>query len=60
MNFLVWNCRGLGQPRAIQALKDLIRSNKPKLIFLIETKLSLNKMMQLKFALGFRNALGVD
>ena len=60
MSFLVWNCRGLGNPRAIRALKDLIRSNNPKLVFLIETKMSLYNMSRLKYLLGFTNCFGVD
>ena len=60
MSCLFWNCRGLGQPHAIRALKDLIRSNRPNLVFLIETKMSLFHMSRLKFNLGFQHFFGVD
>ena len=46
--------------REAEALKDLIRSTTPKLVFLMETKMQLNKMSKLRFSLGFRNAFGVD
>lgn len=39
MKFLSWNCRGLGKPPAVRALKSLIRKNCPDLVFLSETKL---------------------
>ena len=60
MSCLVWNCRGLGKPRAIRALKDLIRSHNPTLVFLCETKMALANMNRLKFTLGIKNCFGVD
>ena len=39
MNLLSWNCRGLGNPRSVNALKEVIRIEKPKIVFLMETKL---------------------
>ena len=60
MSCLAWNCRGLGTPRAIRALKDLVRSNKPKLVFLMETKMQISKLLNLRISLGFKHAFGVD
>lgn len=40
MKILSWNCRGLGNPAAVRALKKLIRFNCPDVVFLMETKLS--------------------
>ena len=57
---LLWNCRGLGKPSAVQALKDLIRSYKPSLVFLTETKLCERRMLSLKFSLGFNSCFAVD
>ena len=37
MSCLSWNCRGLGYPRAIPFLSDLVRDCKPDFIFLLET-----------------------
>lgn len=39
MNFLLWNCQGVGQPRVIEALRDLIKSHNHFVIFLFETKM---------------------
>ena len=60
MNLLAWNCRGLGNPRAIRALKELIRHKDPKVLFLMETKLRADKMLKIKHKLGFVNGVAVD
>ncbi len=39
MNLLSWNCRGLGNNRAVATLSKLLGLESPFLIFLIETKL---------------------
>jgi exonuclease III len=39
MMLLSWNCRGLGKPSAIRALKKTLQSHKPDIVFLMETKL---------------------
>jgi exonuclease III len=38
MKVLSWNCRGLGKATAIRALKKLLQTHKPDVIFLMETK----------------------
>jgi hypothetical protein len=40
MKFLSWNCRGLGNPPAVRALKKLLKLHCPDVVFLMETKLS--------------------
>lgn len=40
MKVLSWNCRGLGNPAAVRALKKLLRVQCPDVVFLMETKLS--------------------
>ena len=37
MNCIVWNCRGLGNPRTVQALTRMVRDKDPSAVFLIET-----------------------
>jgi exonuclease III len=45
MKILSWNCQGSGNPRTVRALKKLIATQKPDIIFLMETKqISSNKL----------------
>lgn len=60
MSCISWNCRGLGNPRAIRSLKDLVRSFSPRLLFLMETKLSEKRVLRLRNLLGFSGGLAVD
>lgn len=53
MKTLCWNARGLGNPRALRALRHLVESNKPQLIFLMETKCDVRKCEQIKRELNF-------
>ncbi|KAL9675640.1 hypothetical protein QQ045_003843 [Rhodiola kirilowii] len=43
----------MGRPRAVRALKELISSNRPHILGLIETKLKSSKWDQLKFNLEY-------
>ncbi|OMO59710.1 reverse transcriptase [Corchorus capsularis] len=36
---VAWNCRGLGNPWTVRALRELIRRERPNVVFLMETKL---------------------
>lgn len=38
MNLIGWNCRGLGNSCTVNALKEAIRLENPKIVFLMETK----------------------
>lgn len=44
MTTLAWNCRGLGDPQSVQALKDLVRAEYPMLVFVAETKANIIQM----------------
>lgn len=44
MSLLSWNCRGIGVPLTVKALRDLCRRYKPAVVFLIETKNKVQKM----------------
>ena len=57
MNSLSWNCRGLGNPRSVRALHDLVRRWKPKIVFLMETKSKIKRMEKIKNRIGFANGL---
>ena len=56
---LSWNCRGLGQDRAVQALSELVKTHRPMVVFLFETLDNGNKIESLRVKLGFQNALAV-
>ncbi|XP_074361982.1 uncharacterized protein LOC141702184 [Apium graveolens] len=44
MSVLVWNCRGMGNPRAVRFLKEIIQKHRPSLVFLSETLVRRNKI----------------
>ena len=57
MNSLSWNCRGLGNPRLVKALHDMVRRWKPQIVFLMETKSKIKRMERIKNRIGFANGL---
>lgn len=57
---LLWNCLGLGTPLTVRALRDLIRAEDPKIVFLMETRMTSKQMKRLKFKLGFDCGIFVD
>ena len=54
MNIISWNCRGLGNLRAVLALHNLVKSQGPKILFLMETKLDVRKMEFMRIKLRFK------
>lgn len=60
MSTISWNCRGLGNPRAIRALKDIVSDKKPSFIFLIETKIKQSSVLKVRKQLGFKGSFVVD
>ena len=59
MNPLSWNCRGLGNPRSVRALHDIVRQWNPKVVFLMETKAKNKRMERIKNEIGLANGLFV-
>ncbi|KAL3638072.1 hypothetical protein CASFOL_018085 [Castilleja foliolosa] len=56
MKILVWNCRGLAQPKAIRALRHIISDSKAELIFISEVKSPLTPLISSSLAnLNFNN-----
>ena len=51
MSSLAWNYRGLENRHTIRALKKVVTSEDPILIFLIKTKLVVSKMEEIKVGL---------
>ncbi|XP_043812756.1 uncharacterized protein LOC110619075 [Manihot esculenta] len=60
MRILCWNCRGVGNPRAVTAMKDLVFYYKPSILFLMETKVHGVRMNQIKNLLHYSNCFSVD
>lgn len=60
MNFLSWNCRGLGNSRAIRALGDMIKSSNPDFLFLSETKVLGSRIEELCKKFKFYQFFAVD
>ncbi|CAM9004002.1 unnamed protein product [Rhodiola kirilowii] len=59
MSLLAWNCRGIGTPLAIRALKDVVTTSKSQIVGLIETKASVKRCEHVRVRLGFRNCFSV-
>lgn len=60
MNVIAWNCRGLGNVKAVPCIKDLVCIYKPDIIVLIETLCNNNKILNLKYSIGFDYHFSVD
>ncbi|XP_035551721.1 uncharacterized protein LOC118349890 [Juglans regia] len=60
MKILSWNTRGLGNPRGIRTLADLLRREDPDVLFLQETKLNAAKMEFYRVRFKFNCCLTVD
>lgn len=60
MNILCWNVRGAGNPRTFRDLKDVVRLQHPKIVFISETKCGKKKMEALRIALNFSNCMPID
>ena len=59
MRLLSWNCRGLKNPFAIQSLHHLVKSQRPEVLFLMETKLNAEQVEWIRVKTGFRNVFTV-
>ena len=57
MSIFCWNCRGLGNPRTICFLKDLIVQKKPLIVFLCKTLCSQICVDYVRRLLGLTTAL---
>ena len=57
MRAISYNFRGLGNPKLVRALHDLVWCWNPKIVFLMETKSKKNRMERIKNRFGFSNGL---
>ncbi|KAL5576068.1 hypothetical protein UlMin_017767 [Ulmus minor] len=60
MSCIIWNARGLGNPKAIHNLHRLIADEDPSLLFLCETKLVSGHCRNFKYTLGFERCFVQD
>lgn len=60
MNHLSWNCRRLGNSRAVRVLSDLVKDRKPDFLYLSETFVLNNTIKELSLNLGFASYFAVD
>src|SRR5438132_12774544 len=59
MSCLIWNGRGLGNPKTIRELHDLSRLEVPALVFVSETKIDADRVRSLTSRLGFAGCVPV-
>ncbi|KAL5766928.1 hypothetical protein ACOSP7_017545 [Xanthoceras sorbifolium] len=59
MKTLMWNVRGLGNPRTFRSLRNLLRELCPSLVFLSEIRLDVGSVDRLKNSLGFQGGFEV-
>ncbi|XP_019175839.1 PREDICTED: uncharacterized protein LOC109171159 [Ipomoea nil] len=60
MSTLSWNCRGLGNPRTVREIEDIVSRKKPDFVFLMETKFNRDHAERLRVKLGFEGLFNVD
>lgn len=60
MNMLSWNCRGVGLPWNIQFLSDLVRTEKPMIIFLCEMLARKSKIEWVQLRLDYQGFFVVE
>ena len=59
MKILSWNCRGLGNQRVVDVLSHIVREKTPKILFLVETQQSVDKMWKIQADLPYWCMLAV-
>lgn len=60
MNCIVWNARGMGNPRTFHELRRLCADHSPCLVFICETKITSSKCGNWRSMLGFAGQFVVD
>lgn len=55
MNYISWNYRGLGNPRQVREVSDLVKAKDPNLVFLMENRKKKSYLEQLHCRLIFDN-----
>ena len=60
MSLLSWNCQVLGNRRTVNALKEVVKREVPKIIFLMETKSNEDWMVMVRDKCGFKHGIFVS
>ncbi|XP_075521409.1 uncharacterized protein LOC142554629 [Primulina tabacum] len=60
MIVLSWNCRGLGNPKAVPVLRELIKTHTPDIIFLFETLVHAQKLEDKRIKIGYEGCFAVN
>jgi exonuclease III len=60
MSLLSWNPRGLGPPGTVQELVRLVRTHRPKIVFISETRQRAEKVKKLRWRLGLKHCIIED
>ncbi|CAM8993856.1 unnamed protein product [Rhodiola kirilowii] len=60
MRIIGWNCRGVGGPRAVRSICDVVRTHRPSIFGLIETKKNDGNWDPIRCRLGFKGCVAVD
>lgn len=60
MSFLAWNCHGLGNPRTVRFLKEIVQQIRPIFIFLPEILTKNKKVEEICKVLQFAGCWVVD
>ncbi|CAM8877662.1 unnamed protein product [Rhodiola kirilowii] len=59
MKLVCWNCRGVGGPRAVRSICDVVNTHRPSILGLLETKKADGNWDDLRCRLGFKGCLSV-
>ena len=59
LSVLSWNCKGLGNLHTGVVLSHLIREKVPKVLFLMETKWTVDEMKKIQTDLRYDNMLAI-
>ena len=60
MSTISWNCCGLGNPRTVQELVDIVSTKRPKFVFLMEVKTGRQQIERVRRLLNYERCFIVD